>query len=70
MTEAALVLTNVEVKFESAANVGNQNGKLEGETELFPHLYGGIDPAAVHGEYSVLRDEAGRFVSISLPDNN
>lgn len=69
MTEAAINKTGVQVKFEPAANVGDQDGKLEGEAELFPHLYGGIAPAAVHGVYAVVRDETGGFVSIDLPDS-
>lgn len=73
MTEASLAETDVLVKFEPAANVGNQDGDLDdnqdpAKPELFPHLYGGIAPAAVHGIYSVVRNSQGGFISIELPD--
>ena len=68
MTEASLAATSVVVKFEPAAHVGNQDGALNGsDPELFPHLYGGIAPAAVHGIYPVIRDAQGGFIQIELP---
>ena len=77
MTEAALSDVGVEVKYEPAAPVGNQNGELNSESgggltadtaPLFPHIYGGIAPAAVHGTYPVTRDTSGQFIRIHLPD--
>lgn len=68
MTEASLADAGVIVKFEPAANVGNQDGALtDSNPELFPHLYGGISSAAVNGIYPVTRTSDGRFISIALP---
>jgi uncharacterized protein (DUF952 family) len=70
MTESALGRTGVIVKLEPAANVGDQDGRLDGEQELFPHLFGGISPDTVHGVYSVTRNKEGQFLDIDLPDVN
>ncbi|CAG9466349.1 unnamed protein product [Pedinophyceae sp. YPF-701] len=51
-----------KVVFEAAAPVGDKPAK-EGE-QLFPHLYGGIDVAAVFDTMRMVRDPAGRFLSI------
>ena len=68
MTKAGLAATGVEVKFEPAANVGHQDGTLDPtESELFPHLYGGIAPSAVHGIYPVVRTSEGQFLHIEMP---
>lgn len=67
MTEASLAATGVIVKFEPAANVGNQDGALDTtDSELFPHLYGGIAPTAVNGIYAVARNPQGGFIRIEL----
>ncbi|MFT7246558.1 MAG: hypothetical protein ACI82A_003935 [Candidatus Azotimanducaceae bacterium] len=68
MTETSLAATGVEVKFEPAADVGHQDGHLNtADPELFPHLYGGIAPVAVHGIYPVVRTPEGQFVRIDMP---
>eukprot|EP00882_Tetradesmus_deserticola_P007484 GHRQ01007883.1.p1 GENE.GHRQ01007883.1~~GHRQ01007883.1.p1 ORF type:complete len:137 (+),score=69.07 GHRQ01007883.1:309-719(+) len=51
-----------KVVFEAAAPVGNQK-PMEGE-QLFPHLYGTIDFAAVTAELPVERATDGTFLAI------
>jgi uncharacterized protein (DUF952 family) len=51
-----------EVKFEAAAPVGEQ-AAAKGQ-QLFPHIYGAIDMAAVEAEWPVIRDAEGQFLSI------
>ncbi|MFT5012637.1 MAG: hypothetical protein ACJA2O_004539 [Candidatus Azotimanducaceae bacterium] len=74
MTVESLAETDVLVKFEPAANVGNQDGDFDGNQdttnpELFPHIYGGIAPSAVHAIYSVVRNSQGGFIRITLPSD-
>ncbi|KAK9815700.1 hypothetical protein WJX72_008279 [[Myrmecia] bisecta] len=62
-----------EVKFEPASVVGNKAPPADGygqagQTEaavLFPHLYGTIDFGSVQSELPVVRDDDGKFVSIT-----
>jgi len=74
MTVASLGSSGVEVRFEPAAAVGEQDGQLDSRGQaspiLFPHLYGGISPAVVINVHPVERDAAGTFTSIvfSRPD--
>ncbi len=64
MTEASLAARNIKVKYEPAANVGDQDGTLEGEPVLFPHIFGGLHPDVVTNTYPVIRDTSGRFLAI------
>ena len=66
MTEQSLDKQNIVVKYEAPANVGNQDGKLEGKTILFPHVFGGIHPDVVTKTYPVIRDASGAFTDINL----
>jgi uncharacterized protein (DUF952 family) len=77
MTEAALSDSGVMVKYEPAAPVGDQDGSLkpadhepakQSSQALFPHIYGGIAPGAVHAVYPVTRDGSGQFIRIDIPD--
>lgn len=65
MTVQGLADTGVKIIFEPAAAVGNTVSKNEADSgELFPHIYGGISPAAVTRIYPVTRDEFGGFSRI------
>ena len=58
-------LTSV-VKFEAAAPVGDKATSDFGQKneQLFPHLYGPVDEAAVVAELGVQRGEDGSFTGI------
>ena len=65
MTVDSLQKTGVETVFEGTAPVGDQPANFEGtDDELFPHVLGGIHPDAVLEVHSVIRDEAGTFMSV------
>jgi len=65
MTVQGLADKGVKIIFEPAAAVGNTASKNEAVSgELFPHIYGGISPAAVTRIYPVTRDEFGGFSRI------
>lgn len=65
MTVKSLRETGVETIYEPAAAVGNTASNNEASSgELFPHIYGGIDPDAVINSYPITRDDQGGFVSI------
>ena len=65
MTVASLKQAGVKTIFEGTAPVGDKQPDFEGsEDELFPHVLGGILPAAVLEEHSVSRNDAGEFLSI------
>ncbi len=67
MTEESLANAGIEVRYEPAAAVGDQDGAFEGSGEiLFPHLMGGIPPAAVLATHAVTRNGVGRFLGIDL----
>ena len=57
-----------EVKFEAAAPVGDKEtsdfGASAKDEQLFPHLYGPIDEAAVVAELGVQREKDGTFIGI------
>lgn len=66
MTVESLKETGVETVYEGTAPVGDINPDFEGsDDELFPHIHGGIAPAAVLENHPVLRDGSGNFLSIS-----
>jgi len=51
--------------FEGTAPVGDIQPDFEGsDDELFPHIMGGISPAAVLETHEVVRDADGAYVSI------
>lgn len=65
MTVKSLRLTGVETVFEAMAPVGDIQPGFEGAgEELFPHIYGGIRPAAVLQVHAVMRAADGTFLAI------
>ena len=65
MTVESLEATGVKTVFEGTAPVGDKQPDFEGsEDELFPHILGGIKPAAVLAVQTVLRDADGTFTGI------
>ena len=66
MTVDSLKQTGVETVYEGTAAVGDKAPDFEGaDDELFPHIHGGIAPAAVIEVHAVIRAEDGKFLSIS-----
>ena len=65
MTVESLAATGVETVFEGTAPVGDIEPDFEGaDDELFPHILGGISPAAVLEVHAIRRAEDGTFLSI------
>jgi len=65
MTVESLQQTGVETVYEGTAPVGDIQPDFEGsEDELFPHIHGGIAPAAVLEVHPVNRSGDGTFLSI------
>ena len=65
MTVKTLSLTGVETVFEGTAPVGDIQPGFEGAgDELFPHIYGGIRPAAVLQVHTVTRAADGTFLAV------
>ena len=65
MTVESLEATGVKTVFEGTAPVGDKQPDFEGsEDELFPHIHGGIRPAAVLAVYAVTREVDGTFTGI------
>ncbi|MFK8041508.1 DUF952 domain-containing protein [Congregibacter sp.] len=65
MTVESLAATGVTTVFEGTAPVGDIPPDFEGATdELFPHILGGIKPAAVLEAHTIVRDPDGTFLSI------
>lgn len=65
MTTDSLKAAGVEVVFEGTAPVGDKQPEFSGsEDELFPHILGGIPPAAVENVLAVDRDDTGQFLSV------
>ena len=65
MTVDSLAATGVETVYEGTAPVGDKAPDFEGSTdELFPHILGGIAPAAVLEAHPVRRAADGTFLSI------
>lgn len=66
MTVESLAATGVTTIFEGTAPVGDIPPDFEGATdELFPHILGGITPAAVLEVHSINRGPDGTFLSVS-----
>jgi len=65
MRIADLEAAGTPVVFEAPAPVGDRPADFDTDgVEVFPHLYGGIPPGAVHAVHPVTRDSAGTFVAI------
>jgi len=69
MTVASLEETGVKTIFEGTAAVGDKQPDFDGsKSELFPHILGGIAPAAVLEVIKVERSASGEFLSITWPE--
>ena len=65
MTEGGLERTGVTTVFEATAPVGDKPADFDGAgDELFPHIYGGICPAAVLQAHPVSRAADGAFLAV------
>ena len=65
MTVESLAENGVKVVFEGTAPVGDKQPNFEGtDDELFPHVLGGIPPAAVLGVHTVNRSDDGTFLAV------
>ena len=66
MSVDSLSATGVQTIFEGTAPVGDKQADFEGtDSELFPHILGGIRPSAVLQAHVVTRDIDGRFLAVS-----
>ena len=66
MSVNSLSATGVRTIFEGTAPVGDKQADFEGtDSELFPHILGGIHPSAVLQVHKVSRDSEGRFLTVS-----
>ena len=66
MSVDSLAATDVETIFEGTAPVGDKEADFEGtDSELFPHILGGIHPSAVLEAHKVSRNSEGRFISVA-----
>lgn len=66
MTVDSLAATGVNTVYEGTAPVGDIAPDFEGaDDELFPHIHGGITPAAVLEAHPVQRDSDGTYLSIT-----
>lgn len=66
MSVDSLQATGVETIFEGTAPVGDKQPDFPGtDSELFPHILGGIHPSAVLQAHAVERDSAGKFLGVS-----
>ncbi|KGE04939.1 DUF952 domain-containing protein [Pseudohaliea rubra] len=66
MTEESLEATGVKTIWEGTAPVGAIEPEFEGsDDELFPHILGGIKPAAVLEVIPVERAANGSFLAVS-----
>ena len=65
MTVESLSKHGVEVIFEETAPVGDKQPDFEGTNdELFPHMLGGIPPAAALEVHTVRRAKDGIFLAV------
>lgn len=66
MSVKSLAATGVQTIFEGTAPVGDKQADFEGtDSELFPHILGGIHPSAVLEAHVVSRNKTGRFLAVS-----
>jgi len=65
MTLDSLKAVGTKVVFEGTAPVGDKEADFSGtDDELFPHVMGGIKPAAVIEAHSVTRSQDGKFLAV------
>lgn len=65
MTVDSLDAVGTKVVFEGTAPVGDKEADFSGtDDELFPHVLGGINPAAVIEVHSVSRSADGTFLAV------
>ncbi len=65
MTVESLQESGVETIFEGTAPVGDKPADFEGsDSELYPHILGGISPSAVLAAHNVVRSDDGQFIQI------
>ena len=65
MTVDSLEGSGVETIFEGTAPVGDKPADFEGsDSELYPHILGGISPSAVLAAHKVVRTDGGQFIQI------
>lgn len=65
MTVQSIAGTGVETVFEATAPVGDIQPEFDGAgDELFPHIFGGLRPAAVLRVFPVTRSADGAFLTI------
>ena len=65
MTVESLQESGVKTIFEGTAPVGDKPANFEGsDSELYPHILGGISPSAVLASHKVVRTEDGKFIQI------
>ena len=65
MTVESLKKSGVETIFEGTAPVGDKPADFEGsDSELYPHILGGISPSAVLAAHKVVRTDDGEFIQI------
>ncbi len=66
MSVDSLAASDVRTIFEGTAPVGDKEADFEGtDSELFPHILGGIHPSAVLEAHRVSRNGEGRFISVA-----
>jgi uncharacterized protein (DUF952 family) len=66
MSVDTLIATGVRTIFEGTEPVGDKQPDFPGtDSELFPHILGGIDPSAVMQVHTVSRADDGTFLSVS-----
>jgi uncharacterized protein (DUF952 family) len=66
MSVDTLQATGVKTIFEGTAPVGDKQPDFPGtDSELFPHILGGIDPSAVLQAHIVTRAADGTFIAVS-----
>jgi uncharacterized protein (DUF952 family) len=66
MSVDTLKATGVKTIFEGTAPVGDKQPDFPGtDSELFPHILGGISPSAVLQAHTVSRAEDGTFLAVS-----
>ena len=66
MTLDSLKAVGTQVVFEGTAPVGDKAADFSGtDDELFPHVMGGINPAAVLEVHGVTRSDDGEFLAVA-----
>jgi uncharacterized protein (DUF952 family) len=66
MSVDTLQASGVQTIFEGTEPVGDKQPDFPGtDSELFPHILGGINPSAVLQVHTVSRDAKGKFLAVS-----